>query len=183
MSNDKEFYHKLKHINVPAHAGPVQRARLRRQLVADIALLPEPYLRTWITEGNNNLAARNELELAIVVLQATNLESVVMQKGAARAERTFDDLNEPPLWLLPLGNAGILHRQALTGSHLHLPYQGLHSLTLDLQHCNHPSLSQLFSLRALRTLHLRNLLDHRFLRWLRDGGGWEDLNTYSDPSP
>jgi hypothetical protein len=183
LSNDKKFYHRLKHINVLSHAGPVQRARLRKQLVADIALLPDPYRCLWITEGNNNLAARNELELAIVVLQATRLESIVMQKGAERAGRTFDDPNAPPLWLLPLSNAGILHTQASKSTCLHLPYQGLHRLTLNLQHCNHPSLAHLFSLPALRRLHLRNLLDHRFLRWLRGGGGWEDINTYPDPSP
>lgn len=183
LSNDKEIYLSLKHISVLPHGGPVQRARLRRQLVADSGLLPEPFLRTWITEDNNNLAARNELELAIVVLQATKLESMAMQKGAGRADRTFDDLNEPPLWLLPLSNAGILHRQAFPNSHLHLPYKDLHSLFLDLQHCNHPSIIHLFSLRALRTLHLQNLVDHPFLCWLRNGGGWEDLKSYPDPLP
>jgi hypothetical protein len=28
---------------------------------------------------------------------------------------------------------------------------------------------------------MRNLLDHSFLRWLRHGGGWENLNNYPNP--
>lgn len=185
FSDDRTLYRKLKHINVLLHTGPVQRPRPRRQLVANMTGLPELYRALWTAEVNNSLAARNEIELAVMVLQATKLESIVMQKGAKRAVRTFDNLNEPPFWLLPLSNAGVLHRQAQisTNTCLQLPYQSLHSLTLDIQHCNHHSLTHLFSLPALRKLHLRNLLDHAFLRWLRDGGGWENLNTYPDPSP
>ncbi|KAJ4325028.1 hypothetical protein N0V94_000913 [Neodidymelliopsis sp. IMI 364377] len=30
---------------------------------------------------------------------------------------------------------------------------------------------------------MRNLLDHSFLRWLRHGRGWENLNNYPNPDP
>lgn len=183
LAEDHNLCQCLKHIVVSPHTGPAQHARPRKRLVTSIAHFPHPFRTAWAIEGNRNLAARNELELAILVLQATNLESMTMQKGAERAERTFDDMNEPPLWLYPLIKAGMSHLQPICKSAIHLPYQDLHSLILDLQHCNPSSLIHLFTLPVLKSLHLRNLIDHAFLRWLRNGGGWEDLNTYPDPNP
>ncbi|KAF3008626.1 hypothetical protein E8E13_008322 [Curvularia kusanoi] len=185
LSRCEELYDHLKHINIlaNAHYTPL-RPSTRKQLIAQISGLSEPYRSTWTKEAQNNVATRNELELAILVLRATNLESMTMERGAERIERRFDDLSEPPPWLLPLTNTGLAYSSQILGSNVKaFPYQTLHSLTLNLQYSNPYSLMHLFALPALRSLHLINLLDHAFLHWLRNGGGWEDLNTYPDPSP
>lgn len=70
------------------HTGYVRRARLCGRLVADIALLLDPYRWLWIIEGNSDLAARKGFELVVMILQATKLESIAMQKGAGRAMNT-----------------------------------------------------------------------------------------------
>lgn len=71
-----------------------------------MAGLPELYCTLWTAELNRSLAARNETKLAVMVLQTTSVERIVVQKGAERTVRTFGNLEMPPFWLLRLSNAG-----------------------------------------------------------------------------
>ena len=185
--NSDDLRPSLKHISIlggtqPVYHQTVQR-RLRRELKADVAKLPEPYRSTWSHLAHGNLAIRNDIELAILFLQASNVESLAIAKDAGRAVRMFDDLSQPPPYLLPLTNAGQTYSAHHRPPTTTLPYQHLHSLTLNLQSSRPSSLVHLFALPALQSLHFRNLLDHAYLKWLRDGGGWEDLNTYPHPDP
>jgi hypothetical protein len=52
-----------------------------------------------------DLVVRNDTEFAILIPQATNLGLLSVAKNAGRPVRTFDDLDEPLVWLLPLTNA------------------------------------------------------------------------------
>lgn len=198
LAQHDDLSHMLKQISILGSRGPVHR-RLRREIRTQISHLSAPYCSVWSIEARDNLASRNELELAILVLEATSLESLTMEKDTERRDRRFDNLTAPPPWLLPLLNAGRDYALADGGLTAHLPYQTLHSLKIDLQdsnsHClthlfpispspsTTTSLTHLFNLPALQNLHIRNLLDHAFLRWLRHGGGWEDMKTYPSPTP
>jgi hypothetical protein len=179
LSNNSYLCHHVKDIKILSSTEYEQRGRLRRELKARIAQLPDPFRSAW-TSAAQNLALRNEVELAILILEAQNVESLCMAKNAERTERRFDNPTEPPVWLLPLTNAGQSYIQTRNNPQPALPYQTLHTLSINLQSTCPPSLINLFSLPALKHLHMRNLLDHAFLRWIR---GWEDQDTYTTSWP
>ncbi|KAF2629813.1 hypothetical protein BU25DRAFT_420060 [Macroventuria anomochaeta] len=106
LAHNDDLCHGLKHINILESTGNVRQGRVSRELVASIAQLPEPYHSAWVDEARSNLALRNEIELAILLFRATNQESITMEKGTERAERPFEDLTKPPLWLRTHVHAG-----------------------------------------------------------------------------
>ena len=89
-----------------------------------------------------------QLELAIIVLHAHNLESLQMQAQVHDRELDIDDF---PIWLRPFIDA-VHHGPKLP---LENPrYENLHTLDINMQSTFEPDLSYLFLLPKLRKLRL-----------------------------
>ena len=89
-----------------------------------------------------------QLELAIIVLHAHNLESLQMQAQVHDRELDIDDF---PIWLRPFIDA-VQHGPKLP---LENPrYENLHTLDINMQSTFEPDLSYLFLLPKLRKLRL-----------------------------